>query len=75
MTLNQELSFKSRFMRNRLRTSCASAVGRGDFKKMKTEDGAVQPITASTRLRFAPPKLLPSVATSGTRGTLCNISR
>jgi hypothetical protein len=29
-----------------------------------------QPITASTRLRFASPKLLPSVATSGTRGTL-----
>ncbi len=30
---------------NRLRTSCASAVGRGDFKKMKKEEGAAQHIT------------------------------
>jgi len=35
--------------RNRLRTSCASAVGRGDFKKREPEDGAVQPITATAR--------------------------
>jgi len=32
-----------------------------------------QPITASTRLRFASPKLLPSVATSYIRETLCEI--
>ena len=35
--------------RNRLRTSCAPAVGRGDFKKRNLEDGAVQPITAGIR--------------------------
>jgi hypothetical protein len=35
--------------RNRLRTSCAPAVGRGDFKKLEPEDGAVQPITAAMR--------------------------
>ena len=34
--------------RNRLRMSCASAVGRG-FKKREPEDGAVQPITATAR--------------------------
>ena len=31
--------------RNRLRTSCAPAVGRGNFKKLEFEKGAVQPIT------------------------------
>ena len=45
-------------MKNHLRTSCAPAVGRGDFKKLKTEDGAVQPITAAIWFRFAPPKFL-----------------
>jgi len=41
---------------NRLRTSCAPAVGHGDFKKLKTEDGAVQPITAAIWFRCASPK-------------------
>ena len=45
-------------LRNRLRTSCASAVGRGDFKKLEPEEGAVQPITAAIWFRFAPPKFL-----------------
>ncbi len=44
--------------RNHLRTSCAPAVGRGDFKKLEPEDGAVQPITAAIWFRFAPPKFL-----------------
>lgn len=44
--------------RNRLRTSCAPAVGRGDFEKQRPEDGAVQPITAAIWFRFAPPKFL-----------------
>jgi hypothetical protein len=44
--------------RNRLRMSCATAVGRGDFKKLKTEEGVVQPITAAIWFRFAPPKIL-----------------
>ena len=44
--------------RNRLRTSCAPAVGRGDFKKLESEDGAVQPITAAIWFRFASPKFL-----------------
>jgi hypothetical protein len=35
--------------RNRLRTSCTPAVGRGDFKKREPEEGAVQPITATAR--------------------------
>ncbi|HOG69167.1 MAG TPA: hypothetical protein PK366_07305 [Fibrobacteraceae bacterium] len=35
--------------RNRLRTSCASAMRRGDFKKLEPEEGAVQPITATAR--------------------------
>jgi len=35
--------------RNHLRTSCASAVGRGNFKKPEIEEGAVQPITATAR--------------------------
>ena len=42
----------------RLRTSCAPAVGRGDFKKLETEEGAVQPITAAIWFRFASPKFL-----------------
>ena len=42
----------------RLCTSCAPAVGREDFKKLKTEEGAVQPITAAIWFRFAPPKFL-----------------
>ena len=46
------------FMKNRLRTSCAPAVGRGNFKKLKPEDGAVQPITAAIWFRFASPKFL-----------------
>ena len=33
--------------RNHLRTSCSTAVGRRDFYKQRTEDGAVQPITAT----------------------------
>ena len=44
--------------KNRLRTSCAPAVVRGDFKKLKTEEGAVQPITAAIWFRFASPKFL-----------------
>jgi len=44
--------------RNRLRTSCAPAVGRWNFKKLESEDGVVQPITAVIWLRFAPPKFL-----------------
>jgi hypothetical protein len=59
--------------RNRLRTSCAPVVGRGDFKKLKTEDGAVQPITTATWFRFAPPKFLLHCVpqkTSYSRGTL-----
>lgn len=35
-------------MKNHLRTSYAPAErGGGDFKKLKTENGAVQPITAA----------------------------
>ena len=49
---------RNEFMKNRLRTSCAPAVGRGDFKKLKPEDGAVQPITAAIWFRFASPKFL-----------------
>jgi len=45
--------------RNRLRTSCAPVVGRGAFKKLEAEDGAVQYITAAIWFRFAPPKLAP----------------
>ena len=38
--------------RNRLRTSCALAVGRGDFKMLKPEDGAVKkPGQMKTNLR------------------------
>jgi len=44
--------------RNRLRMSCAAAVGRGDFKKLETKEGAVQPITAAIWFRFASPKFL-----------------
>ena len=44
--------------KNRLRTSCAPAVGRGDFKKLETDEGAVQPITAAIWFRFASPKFL-----------------
>lgn len=54
-----------KYNKNRLRTSCAPAVGRWDVKKMKTEVGAVQPITANSRFRFAPP--------SAIRGTLADI--
>ncbi len=34
-------------MKNRLRTSCSPEVGRGDFKKLKTEESPVQPITVA----------------------------
>jgi len=33
-------------------------MGRRDFKKRKTGNGAVQPITAAIWFRFAPPKFL-----------------
>jgi hypothetical protein len=42
--MENQVIFKLR-QRNRLRMSCAPAVGRGDFKKRNLEDGAVQPIT------------------------------
>lgn len=45
-------------MKNHLRTSCAPAAGRGNFKKPETEEGAVQPITAAIWFRFASPKFL-----------------
>ena len=50
--------------RNLLRTSFAPAVGLGDFKKLESEDGAAQPITAGTCHCFA---------TAHTRETLCSI--
>lgn len=44
--------------KNRLRTSCTPAMGRVDFKKPETENGAVQLITAAIWFRFAAPKFL-----------------
>ena len=56
--LYTQIKYRYAEKKNRLRTSCAPAVGRGDFKKLKTEEGAVQPITAAIWFRFAPPKFL-----------------
>ncbi len=44
-SLHIQLKYKYAEMKNSLRTSCSPAVGREDFKELKTEDGAVQPIT------------------------------
>ena len=52
--------------KNRLRTSCAPAVGRGDFKKPETEDGTVQPITAAIQNACR----RRNTGTSHSRGTL-----
>jgi hypothetical protein len=57
-SFRKQIKYRYAEKKNRLRTSCASAVGRGYFKKMKIEDGAVQPITAAIWFRFAPPKFL-----------------
>ncbi len=42
--------------RNRLRTSCAATVGRGDFKKQEAEDGAVQPIATERYAKCLTPR-------------------
>ena len=44
--------------RNRLRTSCSTAVGRRDFNKQRTEDGAVPPIKAVIWFCYASPEFL-----------------
>ena len=46
-SLDTQIKYRYGEKTNRLRTSCAPAVGRGDFKKPETEEGAVQPITAA----------------------------
>jgi len=40
-----------KYKKNHLRTSCAPVVGRRDLKKLKTQDGAVQPTTRNMQLR------------------------
>lgn len=51
-SLNKQRILKNSERNNRLRTSCAPAVGRGNFKKLEFEDGAVQSITANMRFRL-----------------------
>jgi len=48
---------RNEFMKNRLRMSCATAVGAGILRNWNQE-GAVQSITAAIWFRFASPKFL-----------------